>query len=204
MRRVLFFAVLLAAGCSRATTPPVTVSAKASLAPIHKLAVMSVGTSPLTAGTAAARAPAAVSEMLLEAASRESVWTVVDPDAVRAALGAIKTTDGTEVKAGELAARLGADATLTATVARYDERQGGDYGVSEPASVSIQLLVVGAGQKQPEWKANYATTQEPLAYNLWNFWGFVQGGARWLTVNELARIGVDEAVRRLAQRSGGP
>jgi hypothetical protein len=202
MRRVILFVAALAVGCSRATTPPVTVSAKASLAPIHKLAVMPVGASAATTGSAAARAPAAVSEMLLKAASREAVWTTVDPDAVGAALDAIKTTDSTVVKAGELAARLGADATLTATVARYEERQGGDYGVSEPASVSIQVLVVGAGQKQPEWKADYAITQEPLAYNLWNFWGFVRGGAKWLTVNELARIGIEEAVRRLAQRSG--
>jgi len=202
MRRVIFVAALLIAGCSRAITPPVAVSSKASLAPIRKLAVMPVGSSADIAGNAAARAPAAVSDMLFAAASREGGWTVIDPDTVNTALGTIEGTVSPEVRAGEVASRLGVDAALTATVAVYAERQGGDYGVSEPASVSIQFFVVWAGQKQPDWKADYTVTQEPLAYNLWNLWGVVQGGMRWLTVNELARIGVDEAVRQLAQRSG--
>jgi hypothetical protein len=202
MRRLLLLAAILTAGCSRAVTPPVAISAKASPAPIHKLVVVPVSASATTAGNAAARAPAAVSDMLFAAASREGSWTVVDPDVVRTALGTIEGTTSIEMRAGEVAARLGADAALTATVAVYAERQGGDYGVSEPASVSIQLLAVRAGQKQPDWRADYTVTQEPLAYNLWNFWGVVQGGMRWLTVNELARIGVDEAVRQLAKRSG--
>ena len=45
----------------------------------------------------------------------------------------------------------GSGYTLTATVATYKERVGSDYGASEPASVSIQVLMTPAGQKQAAW-----------------------------------------------------
>jgi hypothetical protein len=87
---------------------------------------------------------------------------------------------------------------VTATIAVYRERFGTAYGVAEPSSVSLQVLLVRAGQKQAAWSADYTQTQEPLAYNLWNFWGFLRGGPRWLAADDLARIGVDEAVKELA------
>jgi hypothetical protein len=87
---------------------------------------------------------------------------------------------------------------VTATIATYRERVGSAFGATEAASVSLQVLLVPAGQKQASWRADYTQTQEPLAYNLFNFWAFQRGGARWLTVDELAKIGVDEAVKQLA------
>jgi hypothetical protein len=75
---------------------------------------------------------------------------------------------------------------------------GSDYGVSEAASVALELALVPRGGGEPVWRAEYSFTQEPLTYNLWNLWGVLRGGPRWLTAAELARIGVDEAVSRLA------
>lgn len=203
MKRLILLAAVLAAGCSRALTPPVTVSAKAPAARIDTLAVMPVEASSTTTGNAAARAPAAVTEMMTAAAAAHGTWSLVDPDTVAAALEGIDAAQPIEVRAGALASRLGADAVLTATVARYWERRGQSYGVSAPASVSIQFLAVRAGERSADWKADYTVTQEPLAYNLWNAWGFVRTGAKWLTADELARLGVEEAVKRLAERSGG-
>ena len=48
------------------------------------------------------------------------------------------------------------------------------------------------------WRADYTQTQEPLAYNLFKLWAVQRGGAKWLTADELAKIGVDEAVKELA------
>jgi hypothetical protein len=95
-----------------------------------------------------------------------------------------------------------ADGTLAATIAVYRERVGSAYGVTEPASVSIQFLLVPAGEKQPAWRADYTVTQEPLAYNLWSLWGVVRAGPKWLATDDLARIGIDEVVRRLAAAVG--
>src|SRR5205814_731603 len=132
--------------------------------------------------------------------SRQTAWTVVDPAKRRAALEKIPT-DSPEVRAGALASKVRADAALTATISTYRERVGSAYGVSEPASVSLQLLLVRDGRKDPSWKADYTFTQEPLAYNLWNFWGVLRAGPKWLTAEDLSRIAVDEAVNRLAARS---
>ena len=203
MRRVIALGLLAAAGCSRALTPPVAVSARPDLPSVRTLAVMPVSPSPSTGAVIPAEAPAIVTRMLVEAASRETVWSVVDAKKTQAALGSIPA-DSLDNRAGALAARLGAGATLAATIGFYRERVGSAYGVSEPASVSIQFVLVLAGEKQPAWKADYTVTQEPLAYNLWNMWGVVRGGPGWLATDDLARIGIDEVVRRLALAVGAP
>src|SRR6266536_872061 len=203
MRRVVALGLLAAAGCSRALTPPVVVSSRRDLPAIRTLAVMPVSPSPSSGAIIPAEAPAIVTRMLAEAASRETVWSVVDAKKTQAALGSIPA-DTLDNRARSLAARLGADATLAATIGFYRERVGSAYGVSEPASVSIQFFLLLAGEKQPAWKADYTVTQEPLAYNLWNLWGVVRGGPGWLATDDLARIGIDEAVRRLAVAVGAP
>jgi hypothetical protein len=203
MRRVMALGLLAAAGCSRALTPPVAVSARRDLPAIRMLAVMPVSPSPSSGAIIPAEAPAIVTRMIVEASSRETVWSVVDAKNTQAALGSIRA-DSLDNRAGALAVRLGADAALAATIGFYRERVGSAYGVSEPASVSIQFVLVLAGEKQPAWKADYTVTQEPLAYNLWNLWGVVRGGPGWLATDDLARIGVDEVVRRLALAVGAP
>lgn len=204
MKRVAILVLLLALGCSRAVTPPVRVSARGEFGPIRTLAVLPVGASPTTVGDGAAQAPAAVSQMLAAAAARHSRWSVVDAAKVRDALRTMPAAKDPAEKAGALASVVRADVGLTAKIAHYRERMGSAYGASEAASVSLQVLVTPAGQKQAAWKADYTFTQEPLAYNLWNFWGVLRGGPRWLTADELARIGIDEAVDRLARSAAGP
>jgi hypothetical protein len=202
MRPMLILFAVLSWSCSRALTPPVTESARPLSGPIHILAVVPVGASPTMQGDAAARGPAAVTQMLADAAEREPVWSVAAADKVQSVLPSVSASAGPEARAGAIASRVGADAALSATVSTYSEREGTAYGVSRPASVSIRMWVVRAGEQLPEWKADFTFTQEPLAYNLWNFWGVVQGGPRWLTADELARIGVDAAIQRLARRAG--
>ena len=196
MRRSTIAALLLVAlGCSRAITPPLTIKSVRDLGPVRSLVVLPARASPTIAGDAAAQAPAAISQMLLDAAARERQWTLVSADrSEQSKLAA----DSQEARAGEIAARLHADATVTATIATYRERVGSAYGVTEPASVSLQVLLVRAGEKQAVWRADYTQTQEPLAYNLLNLWGVTRDGPKWLAADDLARIGVDEAVRRLA------
>lgn len=201
MRRVVALGLLLAAACSRAVTPPVTVSARRDVGPIRALAVMPATASPASRGDLSAEALPRVSQMLLDVASRQGAWSIVDPEKVRVVLISL-ANDATEARAGALAARFHADAALTATVTTYHDRVGSDYGVSEPASVSIQFLLVPNGQKEAAWKADYTFAQEPLTYNLLNVWGLLRGGLKWLTADELARIGVEEAVKKLASGSG--
>jgi len=197
MRRFAVALLLLSIGCSRATTPPLEISRKSELPKVRTLAVVPAAASQTIAGDASARAPESVTAMLFGAATRQPVWTLVDSTKLRSALGAASDADP-EARAGAVAAKVGADAALTAIVTHYAERKGSDYGASDGATVSLSVLLVPAGAKQAVWKAGYTIHQVPLTYNLWNFWEVQRGGLRWHTVDELAAIGIDEAVKRLA------
>jgi hypothetical protein len=199
VRRASLALLLLVVGCSRAVTPPIKVTAKQDLGVLRTLAVMPAVPAPAMVGDASA--PEVVTRLLYAAALREAAWSVVDAAKARAALAKIPAASP-EARAGTVAARVGADGALTATISTFRERVGSAYGVSEPASVSLQLLLVRARQQDAAWKADYSITQEPLAYNLWNLWGVLRGGPKWLTAEELAKIGVDEAVARLAAAAG--
>ena len=197
MRRLWIALLLVPVSCSQAVTPPLTVKTVRDLAPVHSLVVMPASASPTIIGEAAAQAPEAISRMLRAEAARETQWTLVSEEQEAAARSQL-TPDTPEGRAGQLAGLLHVDAALTATIATYRERVGSAYGVTEPASVSLQVLLVRAGEKQAAWRADYTQTQEPLAYNLFKLWAVQRGGAKWLTADELAKIGVDEAVKELA------
>jgi hypothetical protein len=138
-----------------------------------------------------------VTEIVTQAASRAERWTLLEPEKVARALAGDSTTKDRLARAGWVAKQLGADVALLTEIEEYRERVGSDYGASEAASVSVTLLLIAAGGHEPVWKAVYSFEQVPLSYNLWNFWGVLRGGPRWLTASELARIGIDEAVSRL-------
>ncbi len=190
-------ALVCALGCSRAITPPLEIAKNGDLPKIGTLAIVPVTPSAATTGDAAGRAAEAVSALLASAAAGESVWTLAPSAKVRAALDSVPTGD-VEPRAGAVAAKVGASAALTAIVRHYAERKGSDYGATDGATVSLRVLLVPAGAKTAAWSADYSFHQVPLTYNLWNFWEVQRGGLHWHTADELAAIGIQEAVKRLA------
>jgi hypothetical protein len=189
---VLLLALLMLASCMRATTPPVEIAQDPS---IGSIAIASVAIAPAqaTGEELSAGATRTVADLLASATARAGTWRMVEPP-----VGGGATADETAAaRAGRVATAAKADAGLVAEVSRFRERVGGDLGVSEAASVAIRILLVPAGRAQPVWRADYVFTQEPLAYNLWNFWQVQRGGVKWLTAAEIAKIGIDEAIGRL-------
>jgi hypothetical protein len=197
VKRLAALPLLLILGCSRAVTPPLEIARKGDLPKVAMLAVVPVTPSPTTVGDAAAHAPGAVSTMIASAAAGESVWALVPSAKVKAAFDSVPEGD-VESRAGAVAAKVGAGAALTAIVRHYAERKGSDYGASDGATVSLRVLLVPAGGKSAVWSADYSIHQVPLTYNLWNFWEVQRGGLRWHTADDLAAIGIQEAVKRLA------
>jgi hypothetical protein len=198
MRRPFGWVLLAIAGCSRATTPPVDISAEVGFSPsaIRRVAVVPAvpGRRP---GEVSPRALEGVTELLSEAIGAAGRWEVIDPQRTREALGGEVAGAPAIELASRAAERTDADAAVIAVVDRYRERVGTDYGALTPASVALEVLVVRRGASAAAWRAEYSFTQEPLAYNFWNLWGLLRGGPRWLTARELARIGVEEATARL-------
>ena len=192
--RIILIALVMLAACSRATTPPVTVTQDPAIGSIP-IRTVAVAPAIATGSELAEGATKTMTQLLMSAVARAGVWRVIEPGAVRSA----EAENQAEVAAGagKLATAAKADAALVILVSRFRERVGGDLGVSEPASVALRILLVPAGKAEPLWRADYSFTQQPLTYNLWNFWQVSRGGVKWLTAAEIAKIGIDEAIARL-------
>ena len=86
-----------------------------------------------------------------------------------------------------VAKRLKADASLIGQVLVYQERVGGRFGASPPATVGFEAKVVAA-DGQVLWEGNYYEKQRPMTED---FMGFIQRHGVFVTAEELAIYGVD-------------
>ena len=86
-----------------------------------------------------------------------------------------------------VAKQLGADASLIGQVLVYQERVGGRFGASPPATVGFEAQVIAA-DGQVLWEGNYYEHQRPLIEDVM---GFFQRGGMFVTAEELAAYGVE-------------
>jgi len=86
-----------------------------------------------------------------------------------------------------VAKRLKADASLIGQVLVYQERVGGRFGASPPATVGFEAKVVAA-DGQVLWEGNYYEKQRPMTED---FMGFIQRHGVFVTAEELATYGVE-------------
>jgi hypothetical protein len=115
--------------------------------------------------------------------------TVLSPSEAAKALASPETS---HPSAGQLPAvtvtkQLKADASLTGQVLVYQERVGGRFGASPPATVGFEAKVVAA-DGQVLWEGNYYERQRPMTEDLM---GFIQRHGVFVTAEELAIYGVD-------------
>jgi hypothetical protein len=115
--------------------------------------------------------------------------TVLSPSEATKALASPTTL---QLAAGQssaviVAKHLKADASLIGQVLVYQERVGGRFGASPPATVGFEAKVVAA-DGQVLWEGNYYEKQRPMTED---FMGFVQRHGVFVTAEELAIYGVD-------------
>lgn len=141
-----------------------------------------------------------LTERVYERLSKESSLYVVSPEEARKALWAIK---GTSYEADEkefltkMGESLASDAVLAGHVYRWQERVGTDYAVSRPASVALELALLRVADGSIIWKNRFDKTQASLTENILDINTFLKGKGRWMTVHELAIIGVAELLDQL-------
>ena len=92
---------------------------------------------------------------------------------------------------------LGADAVLIGTISEYREREGGDYGAFSPASVAFSLQLYRTEDKKLLWESYLSETQRALTDNIFEIKKFFKRGAKWITVDELAKEGARTAAKRV-------
>ena len=97
----------------------------------------------------------------------------------------------------ELGKELGSDFISIGFVLRFEERIGSSVGVERPASVGFDIHLIRVKDGAEAWKGKMDETQRPLSENLFKIGSFFRRKAHWLTAEELAGVGMDEALRRL-------
>jgi hypothetical protein len=88
-----------------------------------------------------------------------------------------------------------ADYILWGDLYQYRERKGTAYGVERPASIAFDLHLLRIKDGVLVWKAQFFKTQKALSENLFEMGDFLKSKGRWVTVEELARQGLEEDLK---------
>ncbi len=102
--------------------------------------------------------------------------------------------------AEKLGTNIGVDYVMVGNIWRYRERIGSSLGVDKPASVAFALYLVNVETGKAVWHASFNETQQSLSENLLKAPSFFKCGAKWLIARELARCGMDEALKEFPLR----
>ena len=115
--------------------------------------------------------------------------TVFSPSEAAKALASPTTSQPSagQLSAVTVAKQLKADASLIGQVLVYQERVGGRFGASPPATVGFEAKIVAA-DGQVLWEGNYYERQRPMTEDIM---GFIQRHGVFVTAEELAIYGVD-------------
>ncbi|MBI4792468.1 MAG: hypothetical protein HY789_07060 [Deltaproteobacteria bacterium] len=91
-----------------------------------------------------------------------------------------------------LGQQLGVDAVLVTLLSRYSERDGGEYSVNDPASVSFKTQLIHVATGTTLCLGVFDETQQTLLSNLFSFAKASKRGFKWITVEQLSREGLHE------------
>ena len=87
---------------------------------------------------------------------------------------------------------LKCDAVLTVNVARFHQREGGEFAADSPASASFTMRLIRISDGAVLWGSSFDETQESLLSNVLSFGKAQTRGFKWITVEELVRQGIHE------------
>lgn len=82
-------------------------------------------------------------------------------------------------------------------VYKFEERKGGEFGAEKPAGVGFHMHLIDQGNVRRTFV--FDENQEALTSNLFNIKKFFRRGARWITVEQLAREGVNDGLVHLLE-----
>lgn len=95
----------------------------------------------------------------------------------------------------EIGRALKADGVVWGEVFRYEERRGTAYGVSQPASIALDLHLMRISDGKLIWKAQFSETQKSLSENLFQLGEVAKRGLRWMTAEEMSRAGLNQMLK---------
>jgi hypothetical protein len=96
----------------------------------------------------------------------------------------------------KVGAELSADGVVVGYVYRFRERQGYDYAVEKPASVSFEINLYRCRDGALVWKGIFDKTQTSLMEDMLTASYFIKDRGRWITAGALAKQGVEDTLKR--------
>lgn len=90
---------------------------------------------------------------------------------------------------------MGVEFLLVPQAYEWNEREGGQAGVTRPAGVVLDFFLVDVKNSVLTSRSHFNETQVALADNLLTTRQFFSRGGRWITAIELAREGMVRAVK---------
>lgn len=203
-RALSLAAVLMGAmtGCGATTTETITAPQIAQYR-IVRIAVLPFMVSPPTPGQrrgyAAPAPPADAGEKVadvfyLKLNTREGL-AVAPPQMVREAMPSLTASVASRTVLRDLGERLDVAAVLEGTVEVYKARKGSAIGLEraeDSAAIGFSVRLVSVKDGKTLWTGEYYERQRPMTEDLS---GFLERGARFLTIEQLTNSAVDKVLR---------
>ena len=203
-------------GCGTTTSETITAPQIAQYR-IVRIAVLPFMVSPSTPGErrgyAAPAPPPIAGEKVADVFYRKlnvrEGLAVVPPQMVSEAMPSVTASVASRSLLRDLGERLDAGAVLEGTVGVYKERKGSALGLEraeDAAAVGFSVRLVSVQDGKTLWTGEYYERQRPLNEDLS---GFLERGARFLTVEQLTDSAVDKVLRefplgyQIERRLGG-
>jgi len=92
---------------------------------------------------------------------------------------------------------LPVDYMLIPQIFEWREREGGEWGVDQPAKVVLDLYLVDVRQEKLLDRFHFEREQQSLSENILDVKRFFQRQGRWVTAFDLAREGLDQGLTEL-------
>ena len=89
------------------------------------------------------------------------------------------------------------DFLLVPQILEFHEREGGEAGVVTPAKVVMDVFLVDVKNKTLVSRSHFDEAQASLSDNLLDAGKFISRGGKWVTALDLAREGMEKAVKDL-------
>jgi hypothetical protein len=205
MKYVVLLMIFFCVACAK-PVPQQAVSPAATLAVAHFIHPeqdweLMAGVLPEDPAAIAPEALGALDIQLVDTLGRLGSRTVLRPTQVRQCEENVTTDkERRRFEAVEYWKAVGqcvqADYLLVPFVSRWQERDGGEWGVTRPASLTLDLYLIETKSGQTR-RYHFEEEQRGLAENLLQGRRFVQRKGRWVTPQEIAAEAIEEGVRML-------
>jgi len=142
--------------------------------------------------------------ILFERLIADKKYELISPSQAEGVFSVLISSDiNADFGTGELLQKMGkafgADAVLAGYIFRWQEREGSDYAVNRPASTAFVLHLISSADGAILWSAKFDKTQLSLSENLFDLSTFIKGKGRWMTVDNLALLGLQKLLDEMPE-----